>query len=358
MSSPITINVKASNDRKHTISIAVSDTVLELKKKVAENCDTPAERIRLIYSGKVLQDEHALATYKILDGHTVHMVRSAVTPAAQPSAPTTSHTPSSSVTSDRAPLLTQGSASISHSHPAGAAALPNPWTNLMSGGGGAGGGAGGGLDGLGGGSIGMESTMMAQMMQDPNFAQYMSSMLQNPQVLESMFSMNPAMQAMGPEARAILRSPLFQQMISNPDTLRQIAQMNSQLGGSMARGGSGMGLFGFNHPWPTPATMRNPFSAMSGAATGTTGAGVAGNPMASFLAQQMGAMREAAAGTGGLHPSPRGQQQQQRPEERFEVQLKQLNDMGFWDAAKNIRALQAAGGNVNSAIELLFSGSD
>jgi len=116
MSNPITINVKASNDRKHTISIAVSDTVLELKKKVAENCDTPAERIRLIYSGKVLQDEHALATYKIMNGHTVHMVRSAVTPAttaAQPSAPTTSHTPSSSVTSDRAPSLTQGSASIS-----------------------------------------------------------------------------------------------------------------------------------------------------------------------------------------------------------------------------------------------------
>ncbi|KAF9366048.1 hypothetical protein BGX34_006588 [Mortierella sp. NVP85] len=353
MSNPITINVKASNDRKHTISIAVSDTVLELKQKVAENCDTPAERIRLIYSGKVLQDGHALATYKILDGHTVHMVRSAVAPAttaAQPSAPTTSHTPSFSVTSDRAPSLTQGSASISHSHPVGAAALPNPWTNLMSG-------AGGGLDGLGGGSIGMESTMMAQMMQDPNFAQYMSSMLQNPQVLESMFSMNPAMQAMGPEARAILRSPQFQQMISNPDTLRQIAQMNSQLGGSMARGGNGMGLFGFNSPWPMPATtMGNPFSAMGGAATGTTG-GVAGNPMASFWAQQMGAMRATTAGTEALHPSPSGQQQQ-GPEERFEVQLKQLNDMGFWDAAKNIRALQAAGGNVNSAIELLFSGSD
>jgi ubiquilin len=220
----------------------------------------------------------------------------------------------------------------------------------------------GGLDGLGGGSIGMESTMMAQMMQDPNFAQYMSSMLQNPQVLESMFSMNPAMQAMGPEARAILRSPQFQQMISNPDTLQQIAQMNSQLGGSMAGGGSGMGLFGFNNPWPSPATMGNPFSAMGGAATATatgtgTGAGVAGNPMASFWAQQMGAMRATTASTGALHPSPSGQQQQ-RPEERFEVQLKQLNDMGFWDAAKNIRALQAAGGNVNSAIELLFSGSD
>ena len=44
----------------------------------------------------------------------------------------------------------------------------------------------------------------------------------------------------------------------------------------------------------------------------------------------------------------------QPPEERFQVQLQQLQDMGFYDASSNIRALLATGGNVNAAIEYLL----
>ncbi|KAJ2071604.1 hypothetical protein GGI09_009259 [Coemansia sp. S100] len=43
------------------------------------------------------------------------------------------------------------------------------------------------------------------------------------------------------------------------------------------------------------------------------------------------------------------------PEERFQQQLQQLNDMGFWNAAQNIRALSITGGNVEAAIEYLLS---
>lgn len=97
---------------------------------------------------------------------------------------------------------------------------------------------------------------------------------------------------------------------------------------------------------PTPAF--NPFAAFGGA-PGAPAGGV--NPMASYWAQQMAAMG-AGAGIGATPAQPT-----QPPEERFQVQLQQLNEMGFWDAAKNIRALLAAGGNVNGAIEMLFSGS-
>lgn len=41
-------------------------------------------------------------------------------------------------------------------------------------------------------------------------------------------------------------------------------------------------------------------------------------------------------------------------ESRFKEQLKDLSDMGFTDKIANIRALLAAGGNVNSAIEYLL----
>jgi ubiquilin len=44
------------------------------------------------------------------------------------------------------------------------------------------------------------------------------------------------------------------------------------------------------------------------------------------------------------------------PEERFQVQLQQLQDMGFYNASQNVRALLATGGNVHTAIEYILGG--
>ncbi len=38
------------------------------------------------------------------------------------------------------------------------------------------------------------------------------------------------------------------------------------------------------------------------------------------------------------------------------MQVADLLNQGLWDAAKNIRALRSTGGNVEAAIELIFSG--
>ena len=77
--SPITFNVKAANDPKWTFTLPASTPVSELKEKLStsEYADTPAERQRLIYSGRVLKDHDTLSTYKIKDDHTVHLVKSA-----------------------------------------------------------------------------------------------------------------------------------------------------------------------------------------------------------------------------------------------------------------------------------------
>jgi ubiquilin len=76
---PITFSIKASNDAKFTLTLPLSTPVSELKEKLSssEYADTPAERQRLIYSGRVLKDNDTLATYKIKDGHTIHLVKSA-----------------------------------------------------------------------------------------------------------------------------------------------------------------------------------------------------------------------------------------------------------------------------------------
>ncbi|KAI1314310.1 hypothetical protein EDD11_002294 [Mortierella claussenii] len=408
--SEIKVNIKASNDQKYALSITPSDTtVLQLKQHIStlKGCEAPPERMRLIYSGRVLKDMDTLDAYKVQDGHTIHLVRSAVAPSKMETAslaPRTT-TPSATAATAQDPSM------------AGTAAFPNPWATLSNPGGT---GTGTGtrtevpslnvINAMNAMTSGMSSTMggmepmiMSQMMQDPNFAQYMSSMLQNPQVLESMISMNPALQAMGPEARLMLRSPLFQQMIANPDMLQRVAQMQMPLGGgsgsgmmggmgsmgSEVGGGGGGGMF---HPWAnagSPAAAAaangaspanhtpvfNPFAAFGPTAGANNSRS---NPMASLLAQQMAALSSSSSSSpstsSGLHrPSTShqqsnqqsSQQQQESPqqpsqqtlEERFQVQLKQLNEMGFWDASKNVRALMAAGGNVNGAVEILFSRS-
>lgn len=101
-SAPITFSVKASNDAKYTFTLPDSTTVLDLKEKLSspEHADTPAERQRLIYSGRVLKDNETLASYKIKDGHTIHLVKSAASnqrqnPPPQPASTAAGTTPSS-----------------------------------------------------------------------------------------------------------------------------------------------------------------------------------------------------------------------------------------------------------------------
>jgi ubiquilin len=81
----VTFNIKASNDQKFVLTLPVSTSVADLKAKLStsEYADVPAERIRLIYSGRVLKDGDTLATYKVVDGNTIHMVKGAASNARQ-----------------------------------------------------------------------------------------------------------------------------------------------------------------------------------------------------------------------------------------------------------------------------------
>ena len=77
--SSVTFNVKSSSDAKYVLTLPISMTVLDLKNKLAgaEYADIPPERQRLIYSGRVLKDPDTLASYKIKEGNTVHLVKGA-----------------------------------------------------------------------------------------------------------------------------------------------------------------------------------------------------------------------------------------------------------------------------------------
>lgn len=75
----ITFSVKSSADQKFTLSVPDSLTVADVKQKLAtpDYADVPADRQRLIYSGRVLKDQDTLASYKVKDGNTIHLVKQA-----------------------------------------------------------------------------------------------------------------------------------------------------------------------------------------------------------------------------------------------------------------------------------------
>lgn len=96
----VTLHVKSSSEAKYTLTLPRSTTVLDLKNKLAgsEYADIPADRQRLIYSGRVLKDPDTLDSYKVQNGHTIHLVKSAASNQRQNPANASSSTTSSTTT--------------------------------------------------------------------------------------------------------------------------------------------------------------------------------------------------------------------------------------------------------------------
>lgn len=88
-----------------------------------------------------------------------------------------------------------------------------------------------------------------------------------------------------------------------------------------------------------PALLQNVMQAMNGGGAGA-GAG-AENPWASLF---------------GAPPAAPSPVDNRPPEERYAEQLRQLNDMGFYDFDQNIAALRRSGGSVQGAVNFLLGG--
>ncbi|KAJ5623552.1 ubiquitin-like protein DskB [Penicillium lividum] len=446
---PITFTVKSSNDAKYSLTLPLSTPVSELKEKLSssEYADTPADRQRLIYSGRVLKDNETLATYNIKDGHTIHLVKSAAsnqqrsntsaqssstaTPAAAPSQPAAGVPTNLAAGTGNNPL-----AGLTGARYAGFAQLP-----------------GAGMFGPDGGmGPPPDSETMLNMLENPQFQSTINEALQNPQMIDMMIQQNPMLRDMGPGVRQMMQSPEFRRMLTDPSSLRNMMQMQRAMGmggdaggasafpapgvtnttpegnqntqqqappnpfamGQMGLGNPFASLFGANpgaNPFAPPAQptatgttgqteategtqnptdrsttgeAQNPFAALLnpslfgglGQAQGQagTGAGAGVNPFnpqqnpflrdPNFMAQMMQAMG-GQGGEGGVNPmaslfgaggfgSP-APTDNRPPEDRYADQLRQLNDMGFFEFERNIEALRRAGGSVQGAVEYLLS---
>ena len=302
---------------------------------------------------------------------------------------------------------------------------------------------------------------MASMLENPNFASTLNEALANPQVIDQMIRSNPMLRDMGPQVRQMMQDPSFRRMMTNPEALRNISQMQRQFGGGMFGGMGGGGNQAFpapgvtdttpgqqpsaegntatpGQPDATPQQPPNPFTMFGNpAGAGGSGAGAANpfaalfggmggnppgspppagtpapgatpqqgaNPLAEMtrnimqnpeamqqMQQLVGAMganptatsnpnnptANSAAQTGfnpfaalqglgglgafggaggfGSPASPPAPQDDRPPEDRYAEQLRQLNDMGFYEFERNIEALRRTGGSVQGAVEYLLT---
>ncbi|RDW87668.1 hypothetical protein BP5796_03362 [Coleophoma crateriformis] len=416
----VSFKVKTSADGNHQITMAETATVLDLKKKLAGDDyeKIPVERQRLIYSGRVMKNEEPLSTYKIKTGNTIHMVKSAQSNAAQnpanPAAPAAAAVP----TNMAAGTANNPLAGLTGARYAGHMGLPG--AEMF--------GADGGM------GAPPNEDQMAQMLEDPNTQAMITEAMNNPAMIDMMINSNPMLRD-NPQAREMLRSPEFRQMMLNPQALRQAAQLRRMMGGGGGAGGfpapgvtdttpegaaganttqnqapfnpfampGGLGggaggnpfaqLFGGpgatgqtpagtppppasaggqGTPSTTGAGQANPFASLFGAPGAGAGAGAGANPfqmpgmppMTPEMMQQAmemlrgGGMNDlfGMGGFGGGAPAAPAAPDNRPPEEIYADQLRQLNDMGFFDFDRNVAALRRSGGSVQGAIEQLLNG--
>ncbi|XP_043247176.1 ubiquilin-4-like [Amphibalanus amphitrite] len=200
----ISVTVKTPKE-KQTFTVAPDCLIADFKKQIAEGFKAVSAQLCLIYAGKIMKDHETLATHKVKDGQTVHLVIKNPKPAETPA------------TAGDSPAASES------------AAGPPPATSSAAGGLGLG--TFGGLPGLSNLGMGsasfqeLQRSMQQEMLRNPEMLQQMmdnpmvQNMMSNPDVMRQLMQSNPQMQQL------MERNPEITHMLNNPELLRQTMEL-------------------------------------------------------------------------------------------------------------------------------------
>ncbi|GAA6002239.1 hypothetical protein JCM10207_003141 [Rhodosporidiobolus poonsookiae] len=376
-SDTFSLNIKGPSDLKLAVIVPSSASVADLKTAIAaEKSDFPADQQRLIFSGRVLKDEDPLTKYGIKNGVAIHLVKGA--------------RPAGAASTSGGARGSSESAGVPSNFAAGQQVAGNPLAPLMNA---QYAGAFGGFNPFAEMGINPnDPNYLQNLMNSPEAQAQMNRLLSDPAIIDQVIASNPQLQAMGPQVRQMMQSEHFRNFLANPQLMQQMMGMMGGSGGAgggfpppgafgwgsgAQQGGEGQGQAqtgganpGLFNPWasgPEPATggadstgagaggaaapAFNPFAMFGGGA----GAGAGGQRDPAQMLAQLGQLQQMMGGFGGMGGGAGAAAgAQQSPEERYANELEQLRNMGFTDASKNVRALLASGGFLESAIAWLL----
>ncbi|KAL2551217.1 Ubiquitin domain-containing protein DSK2b [Forsythia ovata] len=221
----VMVNIRCSNGSKFSVHVSLDSTVESFNSILAQNCEIPPQQQRLIYKGRILKDDHTLQSYGLEADHTVHLVRGFATNASTNSIGATNagspHT-DPAVTEDAG--SNEGVAFGGSGF--GASLFPGLGLNGL--------GSGGGL--FGNGLPDMEH-VQAQLTQNPNMMRDILNMplvqniMNNPETIRNLIMNNPQMHEI------MDRNPELAHILNDPATLRQTmeAAQNPELMREMMR---------------------------------------------------------------------------------------------------------------------------
>lgn len=289
------INIRLTDGTTFELDVEESTTVKQLKDMIFAEKAIAVDVQRLIKGGRFLKDVATIKGSDIKEGDTLILtqVRKISAPPAEPAPVEQPAAPASAPVPPAAPQPMPGAPSATGGAPNPGMFNPdllNNILNMMNNGG-------------GGGAAGGQGNMFA-----------------------AMESMEPLMQS--PDVQRALQN-FQQQMLRDPQTLQRFMQA----------------IAGQGHGDPTqPAGPELDFSQLAAAMANNLGNVPGGT---GFPTQGGG-----AAG-GGVNPAAWRPEANIPAEERFALQLRSLNEMGFQDSEANLQALIATDGDISAAIERL-----
>ncbi|KAK4430359.1 Ubiquitin domain-containing protein DSK2b [Sesamum alatum] len=215
-----TVNIRCSDGSKFVVQVNLDSTVEFFKSIIAQKCEIPPQQQRVIYKGRILKDDQTLQSYGLEADHTVHLVRGFGSAATMNcTARTNGVTSTNSV-----PVTNIGS---NDGGPLGGSLFPGLGLNGLGSGGG----------GLFGPAEPEMEQMRQQLTQNPNMVgdildmSLVQDLMNNPETIRNFIMDNPQM-------REIMdRNPELRHILNDPGTLRQTmeAARNPELMREMMR---------------------------------------------------------------------------------------------------------------------------
>jgi len=193
----------------------------------------------------------------------------------------------------------------------------------------------------------LQNPMMQEMLRSPAMQQMLQNMMANPQMLQNLIRNNPMMngllQNLGNPAAAAQAAPAAQ-----PNANPAAENANVAPNAAPAANANAQAAAPNNQPAAAnpQAAQPNPLGLLLGQLNQQPNNGAAPNPFLQFLNAQQMRQQAPVRQPQGLNDA--------QAREVYANELRQLQNMGFLDEARNLRALRETAGSVEAAINMLL----